>query len=318
LLEVKNTNLIKLNNLTIIGGSGFVGKSFIDSFNRGMLKQYLITSLTVICRNRIVTPKAKHLNLKKIKIIYGDISKIKKLPKSNLFIYAAETTNVDKYNKVKKVQKDHKRAINNFCKLIKNLKESRVLYLSSGSVIKSKVLYNSDNIYKKIYSKLKLYSESKIKALKNFNIKSSTARCFTFIGPWLPMNQQYILGNFIRDAQCQEKIIIRSRNLVYRSYMYSDDMVDWLVKILINIKKTHKIYNVGSDRAIEIKKLASLVSSQFNKKIKIVSKKINSNYIDKYIPNISKTKNDLNLKIKYSLTKALQLTINKTSYEKKN
>ena len=305
-------------NLTIIGGSGFVGKSFIDSFNRGLLDKYLIKSVTIICRNKIIIQKGKYLNLKKIKIVYADISKVKKLPKSDLFIYAAETTEISKYNKVKKIEKDHKKAINNFCKLVKNFKESKILYLSSGVVTKKKILYNSDTRYKKIYSKLKLYSESKIKSLNKFNIKSSIARCFTFIGPWLPMDQHYILGNFIRDAKYKKKIIIRSRNLVYRSYMYADDMIDWLIKILINTKKMCKIYNVGSDRKIEIKQLANLVSSLFNKKIKIMTNKLDSNYIDKYIPNISKTKNDLKVKINYSLTKALQLTINQINYEKKN
>ena len=302
-------------HLTIIGGSGFVGKSFIDSFNQGFLKKYSIIKLTIICRNKIIIPKSKYLNLKKIKIIYGDIQKIKKLPKSDLFIYAAETTNTSKYNKI---QNNHKKAINNFCKLIKNFKDSRILYISSGSVTKNFFSQNPDTLYKKIYSKLKLYSESKIKTLHKFNIKTSIARCFSFIGPWLPTNQHYVLGNFISDAQYKKKIIIRSKILVYRSYMYADDMVDWLMKILINANLTCKTYNVGSDREIEIKKLAALVVSLFNKKIIITTNKIDSKSIDKYIPNISKTKSDLKLKINYNLTKALQLTINKMYNEKKN
>lgn len=95
-------------------------------------------------------------------------------------------------------------------------------------------------------------------------------------------------------------------------------MVDWLMKILINANLTCKTYNVGSDREIEIKKLAALVVSLFNKKIVITTNKIDSKSIDKYIPNISKTKSDLKLKINYNLTKALQLTINKMYNEKKN
>ena len=305
-------------HLTIIGGSGFVGKSFIDSFNRGLLKKHLITSLTIVCRNKITIPKGKYLNLRKIKIVYDDISKIKKLQKSDLFIYAAETTETSKYTKTKKIDNNHKKAINNFCKLIKEYKASRILYLSSGSVINKNFLYNSDTAYKKKYSKLKLYSENKIKSLHKSSIKTSIARCFSFIGPWLPMDQHYVLGNFIRDAQYKNKITIRSKNLVYRSYMYADDMVDWLIEILKNTKKTCKTYNVGSDRKIEIKKLANLVSSLFNKNIKIMTNKLESNYIDKYIPNITKTKNDLKVKINYSLTKALQLTIKQIDNEKKN
>ena len=193
-------------HLTIIGGSGFVGKSFIDSFNQGFLKKYSIIKLTIICRNKIIIPKSKYLNLKKIKIIYGDIQKIKKLPKSDLFIYAAETTNTSKYNKI---QNNHKKAINNFCKLVKDFKESKILYISSGSVLKKNFSYNRDTLYKKIYSKLKLYSESRIKSLSKFKIKTSIARCFTFIGRWLPTDQHYVLGNFINDAQYKNEITIR-------------------------------------------------------------------------------------------------------------
>jgi len=305
-------------DLTIIGGSGFVGKSFIDSFNRGLLKKHSITSLTIICRSKIITSKNKYLNLKKIRIISGDISKIKKLPKSDLFIYASETTDINEYNKPIKIEKNHKKAINNFYKIAKNLKKSKILYLSSGSVIKKNNLYKQETEYKKIYSKLKLYSENKIISLNKFNIRTSIARCFTFIGTWLPQDKHYVLGNFIKDAQYKNKIVIRATHQVYRSYMYSDDMVDWLIKILINTKKTCKIYNVGSDHQIEIKKLAVLVASMFKKKIKIITNKLDSNYIDKYIPNINKTKNDLKVKINYNLTKALQLTIKKTHNEKKN
>jgi len=309
---------IKLISLTIIGGSGFIGKSFIDSFNRGLLNKYLIKSLTVVCRNKIIIPKKKNLDLKKIKIIYADIGKIKKLPKSNLYIYAAETTLISKYNKPKKIEKEHKKSIDNFCRLAENIKESKILYLSSGIVSKNFSSYNLYNKYKKIYSKLKLYSESKIKSLNKFDIKSSIARCFTFIGPWLPMNQQYVVGNFIKDAKKKNLITIRSKNLVYRSYLYADDMVDWLMKILINTNKSCKIYNVGSDQKIEIKKLAILISSLFKEKIKIKKNKVDSNYVDKYIPNIKKIKNDLKVKINYSLVESLQLTINQINDEKKN
>tara|TARA_B100001093_G_C26745803_1_gene978805 strand:+ start:34 stop:936 length:903 start_codon:yes stop_codon:yes gene_type:complete len=295
-------------NLTIIGGSGFVGKSFIDFFNRTLLKKYSIKSITIICRNKIFIPKKRHLNLKRIKIIYADISKIKKLPESDLFIYAAETSQASKYNN-NKIIKSHKKGINNFCNLVKGFKKSKILYLSSGAVSHKNILYNPDTKYKKIYSKLKLYSETKIRSLNKFNIKCSIARLYTFIGSWLPIDQHYILGNFINDALNNRQIVIRSRNLVIRSYMYADDMVVWLITILLNVKKKCNIYNVGSDRQIEIRKLAKLTLKLSNKNKKIMTNPLDSNYIDKYIPNINKTKKEHKLKIKYSLAKALLLTI---------
>ena len=86
-------------------------------------------------------------------------------------------------------------------------------------------------------------------------------------------------------------------------------MVDWLSKILIKSKKTTKIYNVGSEQEIEIRKLASLIASFYKEKIAIISKDINSNHIDRYVPNISKTKNDFKVKINYNLAKSIQLTL---------
>ena len=69
---------------------------------------------------------------------------------------------------------------------------------------------------------------------------------------------------------------------------------------------------------MRVKKLAILISSLFKEKIKIKKNKVDSNYVDKYIPNIKKIKNDLKVKINYSLVESLQLTINQINDEKKN
>ena len=51
--------------VTIIGGSGFVGKSYIDAFTTGFLNKFKIKKINIICRN-----------IKKVQLIY---SKTKKL-----------------------------------------------------------------------------------------------------------------------------------------------------------------------------------------------------------------------------------------------
>ena len=79
-----------MKNITFIGGSGFFGKSFIDGFNRGVLKTFKIKKIYVISRNPGVLKKHKELNFKNVKLIRGDISKMKKLPKTDSIIYGAE------------------------------------------------------------------------------------------------------------------------------------------------------------------------------------------------------------------------------------
>ncbi len=48
-----------LKNLTIIGGSGFIGKSYIDAFNKGLFKKYKLKKINIVCRNPI---KLKKIN----------------------------------------------------------------------------------------------------------------------------------------------------------------------------------------------------------------------------------------------------------------
>ena len=180
-----------------------------------------------------------------------------------------------------------------------------MLYISSGAVN----YFNQKNFqdpYKIQYTKLKIFSEREIKKLKKFKIKSSIARCYTFIGPHLPVKQHYAIGNFLHDAKYKNKILIKKKMKVIRSYMYADDMVRWLILILLNSKMKTITYNVGSDQPVELHSLANKIAKLFKRKIHISKAKQETNKIDKYVPNISKTKSDLKIKILYNLSKSLK------------
>lgn len=91
--------------------------------------------------------------------------------------------------------------------------------------------------------------------------------------------------------------------------MYADDMVKWLITICKHSKINTEIYDVGSDKPIEIRFLATLFSKLFKNKIKF--KKNTSNKVDKYLPNIKDTKKNLGLSITYNLKKSIIKTINR-------
>ena len=146
-----------------------------------------------------------------------------------------------------------------------------------------------------------------------FGVKTSIARCFSFVGPWLPKNEHYAIGNFLLDGFNKQKIEVKSNFKVFRSYMYADDLIYWLLKIAINAKKNCCIYNVGSDEAVSLHALAKLVSKILKKPLKIG--KIGSKKIDRYIPSIQKAKQELNLRINYNLKHSIYSTI-KCNYEK--
>jgi nucleoside-diphosphate-sugar epimerase len=304
--------------LTIIGGSGFVGKSFLDAFNRGVLKKFKINKINLVSRNINKIKKTK-LSLKNVRLITGDIGKIKSLPKSELIIYAADRyREIDRIKNIKKFIFESKKSIDNFCNIVKKNKKTKILFTSSGAIYR----FNRENIQdanslkgKQLYAYLKHYSEYKIKKLRQLKIKTSIARCFTFIGPWLPRETNFAVGNFLDNVLKKKKINVKSDSKVIRSYMYADDLIYWLTKICVNSRLDTPVFDVGSNKSIEIKSLAKLFSRLF--KTKIQTKKIKKNKIDKYMPNIQPANVKLGLKIKYNLKEAILLTIDKIN-EKKN
>ena len=93
-------------------------------------------------------------------------------------------------------------------------------------------------------------------------------------------------------------------------YMYADDLVEWLLTLTSNSKPTCPIYNVASDREVEIRELANIISTIFSVGVK--STKLKNNSInDRYIPSITKAKNELGLSNKYDLEDSILMSINR-------
>ena len=311
---------MEIKKLLIIGGSGFFAKSILDYILDYNLFKNVKTVLLLSRKfNKIIISK----NLKKkikIKNIRADISKLKKIPFADYVIYCAI---IDDYNQ------DYK-AVCNYYELAKKYHyKSRILYTSSGAIYgqqpkyikKIKENYLSFKKKKKFRSNLKnIYSISKLKSEKKFQelgklgIKVSIARCFAFVGKHLPRNKGYAVGNFIGNIVKTKTVKVNSTFDVVRSYMYADDLARWLLKIVFKANSKCPIYNVGSDSEISIFKLADLLSKKYN--IKLICKTKNSNFVDRYVPNINKAKNKLRLNIKYNNLESVIKTIKLLRHEK--
>ena len=298
-----------MKKILIIGGNGFIGKSIIDyGINKNLIK-YNINKIYIIARSK----NLKKINFPYLKINYinKNIININKLPEVDFIIYCIKNKNIKTSNIY----------FNKFIKILKKLpNKPKILFTSSGAVygknkFKRKNIENEKlNIktinsltgYKKKYAKEKIFIEEKIKQLGYQNYKVSIARCYTFIGKNI-LKYKYAVSDLINDGFYKSKIKLNTKIDVYRSYMHSDDLVKWLIVILKNSSENCPIYNVGSDKVINLKNLTKKIGKLFKKEISI--KRTKSKKFDYYVPSINKAKNKLNLKISINLNDALNSTI---------
>jgi nucleoside-diphosphate-sugar epimerase len=102
-------------------------------------------------------------------------------------------------------------------------------------------------------------------------VNAGIARCFSFVGPGLPTNLHYAVGNFVHAAVEGRDILINGDGKPIRSFMYLGDLLYWLLTIL-EYGEPGGDFNVGSAEAISIANLAFLARECLNPNIKIVVK----------------------------------------------
>ena len=142
-------------------------------------------------------------------------------------------------------------------------------------------------------------------------IETKIARCFAFVGPYLPLNSHFAIGNFIRNGLNGKPINVKGDGTPYRSYLYAADLAIWLWTILIR-GKSCRPYNVGSDNDITIATLASTVANIFKPHLSVEISKPSkkSNEIERYVPSIDRVKKELGLKENINLKDSIKKTIN--------
>lgn len=144
----------------------------------------------------------------------------------------------------------------------------------------------------------------------HYSLDYVVARCFTFVGPYLPLDAHFAIGNFIRDGMNGGPIIVKGDGTTVRSYLYADDMAEWLLTILLK-GQSGEAYNVGSDEAITIKDLAYKVSESLEYKPEVIInvKPDPGKEPEQYVPSVDKAKDQLGLGVKVDLIKAVKETI---------
>tara|TARA_B100000780_G_scaffold102603_1_gene71764 strand:- start:2401 stop:3330 length:930 start_codon:yes stop_codon:yes gene_type:complete len=299
-------------SILIIGSGGFFGNSILDYFKKNKNLKKKINKIILISRSKknYIDPELKkNYQIVQIK---EDISKVKNIIFADYIIYCVISENY---------AEDYK-GVKNYFKLAKKYhKNSSIVYTSSGAVygkqsnkinrINELQKVDPKNIFlgaKKRYAILKIKNEKIFKKLGNANIKVCAARCFAFVGKHLPLNSNYVIGNFIKSILSKKSIEVKSKVKVIRTYMHSDDLVECLIKLVFNNSTNFSTYNIGSDNIIDIHSLAKRLSKKY--KIKnIIQKNISKKDYDRYVPSISKFRKKFKFKKELNSYNAILKTI---------
>lgn len=144
---------------------------------------------------------------------------------------------------------------------------------------------------------------------RQHGLEIKIARGFAFVGPHLPVDTHFAIGNFINDAVHGRTIHINGDGTPYRSYLYASDLAIWLWTILFR-GPSLRAYNVGSARAVTIAELAAAVESALGTKVgvKILQTPKPGQPPARYVPSVRRAEAELGLRERVDLAAAIKKT----------
>ena len=301
---------ISNKSILITGGSGFFGKWFIESIAFANVNFSLNILLTVITRDKSIflLNNPKFISFNFLTIVEGNILEKQKIKGDfDYLLHMATTTAHETFSgeldesKVNTLEVGTENIID-FA--VKN-KITKILFTSSGVIYgQNNKLYLMEQDFDNSLSvkensglaQGKILAETIItNRCRSHNINYKIARCFSFVGPYLPLDIHYAIGNFINDARKNRSIVLRSEGKSVRSYLYIADTIIWLLKLLVSDEEG--VFNVGSERQISIYDLAHKVRDLISPSSDVVIEHkdlTEGNFTrDTYIPSASKIKASL-------------------------
>lgn len=144
---------------------------------------------------------------------------------------------------------------------------------------------------------------------EQYGIACKIARCFAFVGPLLPLDAHFAIGNFIRDAMRGEAICVNGDGTPRRSYMYAADLAVWLWTLLFRAP-AKEAFNVGSPQSVSILELANTVRDAIGSKaeVRVAKAAVPGAPLQQYVPETRKAEMVLGLRCEVSLADAIRRT----------
>lgn len=136
------------------------------------------------------------------------------------------------------------------------------------------------------------------------------ARCFAFVGPHLPLDAHFAIGQFVADALRGGPIRVTSGGTQRRSYLYASDLAIWLWTLLFAAPSA-RAYNVGSAADLSIAELAAEISAATGGRaaVQIAGSPDPVRPVSRYVPAVTRAESELGLRVRVPLAEAIRKTI---------
>jgi nucleoside-diphosphate-sugar epimerase len=316
---------LRRKTIFLTGGTGFFGKWLLESFIYANEKLCLNAKIILLSRNpELFIEQYPFYNEYKnsVRFVKGDILSYDfNLDEEIQFIIHAATAASDTLNKINPLLMMDTITLGtrNVLDFALTQPIEGFLFISSGAVY-GKQPFNVSNIQETDSFKIDFnnsnaaYAEGKRLAelycsiyFEKYNLPVKIARCFAFIGPYLPLDTHFAIGNFINNVIKNENIVIMGDGNTTRSYMYASDLSIAIWKILL-IGNNNKPYNVGVDKAYSLKEIALMIKKIYGNDLQILN--LNKDLPENtYVPNIEALINDLKINHFVQIEEAIQKTV---------
>lgn len=200
-----------------------------------------------------------------------------------------------------------------FLEFARSADVGRILYVSSGAVygVQPPELECIPEAFP--CNPVTAYGKGKLQAERlclESGLDCVIARCFAFVGPQMPLDAHFAIGNFIGNCLQGEPIRICGDGRPLRSYMADTDLANWLLTMLVD-GQSGGIFNVGSDEAISIADLAGLVRevAGTSNRIEIEGTPDFDRSPHRYVPSVEKAHGAFGLHCSVRLDEAILRTI---------